>query len=367
MEFRSIVVDTMKLATTTWALLMLLAGGLSASDETAPKHLPTVVILATGGTIAGFGATSTTTVGYKAATVPVDALIQAVPDLKNIANVRGEQVFQIASQNMTNEQWLTLAKRVNELTHQTDVDGIVITHGTDTMEETAYFLDLVVKSDKPVVLVGAMRPSTALSADGPINLYNAVLVAGNRDAAGKGVLVCLDDEINGARDVTKTNTSTAETFKAPELGLLGYVQGSRVAFYRLPTRKHTANSEFDLSNIDKLPDVEIVYGYENVSRTAIDALSAAHVDGIVYAGVGDGNPSETTEKALADARQNGVLIVRSARVGNGIVARNNEVNDDQRDFVVSDTLNPQKARILLMLALTKTKDTKEIQRMFYEY
>jgi len=208
----------MKLATTIWALLMLLAGGLSASDETTPKHLPTVVILATGGTIAGSGATSTTTVGYKAATVPVDALIQAVPDLKNIANVRGEQVFQIASQNMTNEQWLTLAKRVNELTHQTDVDGIVITHGTDTLEETAYFLDLVVKSDKPVVLVGAMRPSTALSADGPINLYNAVLVAGNQDAAGKGVLVCLDDEINGARDVTKTNTSTAETFKAPELG-----------------------------------------------------------------------------------------------------------------------------------------------------
>jgi L-asparaginase len=358
----------MKLPTITWtALTLLFAGGLSASDENAPKHLPTVVILATGGTIAGSGATSTTTVGYKAATVPVDALIQAVPELKNIANVRGEQVFQIASQNMTNDKWLILAKRVNELVGQSDVDGIVITHGTDTLEETAYFLDLVVKSDKPVVLVGAMRPSTALSADGPINLYNAVLIASGQDAVGKGVLVCLDDEINAARDVTKTNTSTAETFKAPELGLLGYVQGNRVAFYRLPARKHTASSEFDLSAIDKLPDVEIAYGYENVSRTVIDALTAAHVDGIVYAGVGDGNPSETAEKALADARQSGVIIVRSARVGNGIVARNNEVNDDQRDFVVSDTLNPQKARILLMLALTKTKDTKEIQRIFYEY
>jgi L-asparaginase len=357
----------MKLPTITWtALTLLFAGGLSASDD-APKHLPTVVILATGGTIAGSGATSTTTVGYKAATVPVDALIQAVPELKNIANVRGEQVFQIASQNMTNDKWLILAKRVNELVGQSDVDGIVITHGTDTLEETAYFLDLVVKSDKPVVLVGAMRPSTALSADGPINLYNAVLIASGQDAVGKGVLVCLDDEINAARDVTKTNTSTAETFKAPELGLLGYIQGNRVAFYRLPARKHTANSEFDLSAIDKLPDVEIAYGYENVSRTVIDALTAAHVDGIVYAGVGDGNPSETAEKALADSRQSGVIIVRSARVGNGIVARNNEVNDDQRDFVVSDTLNPQKARILLMLALTKTKDTKEIQRIFYEY
>ena len=145
--------------------------------------------------------------------------------------------------------------------------------------------------------------------------------------------------------------------------MLGYVQGSRIAFYRLPARKHTAATEFDLSNLDKLPDVEIAYGYENVSRAAIDALAAAHADGIVYAGVGNGNPSETTEQALADARQKGVIVVRSARVGNGIVARNDEVNDDQRDFVVSDTLNPQKARILLMLALTKTKDTKEIQRI----
>lgn len=358
----------MKLSSITWAALtLLLADGLSASDQTVAKHLPTIVILATGGTIAGSGATSTTTVGYKAATVPVDALIQAVPELKNIAQVRGEQVFQIASQNMTNDNWLKLAKRVNELFQQPDVDGVVVTHGTDTLEETAYFLDLVVKSEKPVVLVGAMRPSTALSADGPINLYNAVLVAGDKEAAGKGVLVCLDDEINAARDVTKTNTSTAETFKAPELGLLGYVQGSRVAFYRLPARRHTTKSEFDLSAVDKLPEVEIVYGYENVSRTAIDALAAAHVDGIVYAGVGDGNPSETTEQALADARRSGVIVVRSARVGNGIVARNAEVNDDQRDFVVSDTLNPQKARILLMLALTRTKDTKEIQRMFYEY
>lgn len=337
------------------------------ADDTSEKRLPGVVILATGGTIAGTGATSTTTVGYKAATVPVQALIEAVPDLKKIATVRGEQVFQIASQNMTNDYWLKLAKRANELLRQPDVDGIVVTHGTDTLEETAYFLNLVTKSDKPVVIVGAMRPSTALSADGPINLYNAVLVAGSKEAVGKGVLVCMNDQINSGRDVTKTNTSTADTFKSPELGVLGYVQGDRVAFYRLPARRHTLNSEFDLSGVDKLPDVEIAYGFANVSRTTVDALAAAGVDGIVYAGVGDGNPSEVTEQALADARSKGILIVRSARVGNGIVARNNEVNDDKRDFVVSDTLNPQKARILLMVALTKTRDTKEIQRMFYEY
>src|ERR1700724_2112848 len=335
--------------------------------DTTGQALPNVVILATGGTIAGSGATSTTTVGYKAATVPVQALIDAVPELKKIATVRGEQVFQIASQNMTNDYWLKLGKRVNELLQQPDVFVIVVTHGTDTLEETAYFLNLVSKSEKPIVIVGAMRPSTALSADGPINLYDAVLIAGSKEAIGKGVLVCLNDQINAARDVTKTNTSTADTFKSPDLGLVGYVQGDRVAFYRLPTRKQTKDSEFDISAVDKLPNVEIAYGFANVSRTAIDAFAASGVDGIVYAGVGDGNPSELTEQALADARAKGILIVRSAREGNGIVDRNNEVNDDQRDFVVSDTLNPQKARILLTLALTKTRDTKEIQRIFYEY
>jgi len=348
-------------------LLLLVLQTALRGDDTATRNLPNVVIVATGGTIAGSGSSSTTTVGYKAATVPVQALIEAVPELKKVATVRGEQLFQIASQNMTNDHWLKLARRVNELLQQADVDGIVITHGTDTLEETAYFLNLVTKSTKPVVIVGAMRPSTALSADGPINLYNACLLAASRDAVGKGVLVCLNDQINAARDVTKTNTSTADTFKSPELGCLGYIEGNRVAFYRLPTRKHTANSEFDLDGVDKLPVVEIAYGFANVSRTTVDALAASGVDGIVYAGVGDGNPSELTEQALADARAKGILIVRSARVGNGIVARNNEVDDDKRDFIVSDTLNPQKARILLTVALTKTRDAKEIQRIFYEY
>src|ERR1700732_1510150 len=220
------------------------------ADDTAGQALPTVVILATGATIAGSGATSTTTVGYKVATLPVQALIDAVPELKKIATVRGEQVFQIASQNMTNDYWLKLAKRVNDLLQQPEVAGIVVTHGTDTLEETAYFLNLVSKTDKPVVIVGAMRPSTALSADGPINLYNAVLIARSKEAVGKGVLVCLNDQINAAREVTKTNTSTADTFKSPDLGILGYIQGNRVAFYRLPARKHTLNSEFDLSGVD---------------------------------------------------------------------------------------------------------------------
>ena len=340
---------------------------LLGSAAQAAEKLANVTILATGGTIAGSGASSTTTVGYTAATVGVDTMIKAVPELSKVAQVKGEQVFQIASENMSNEHWLTLAKRVNVLLARSDVDGIVITHGTDTMEETAYFLDLVVKSKKPVVLVGAMRPGTALSADGPIHLYNAVLLAASQDAVGKGVMVAMADQIHSARDVTKTNTSTPDSFKTTELGLLGYIQGNKPYFYRASTRKHTLDAEFDISNLDKLPQVDIVYGYANVGPVALNALVAAGAKGIIHAGVGDGSLAASVKTALIAARKQGVMIVRSSRVGQGIVARNGEANDDELDFVASDTLNPQKARILLMLALTKTADSKAVQKMFYTY
>jgi L-asparaginase type II len=360
--------DHMYLKTTrTLFALFLCLFALAAQAQTAAGKLPNVVILATGGTIAGTGATSTTTVGYTAATVGVDALINAVPELKKVARVSGEQVFQIASENMGNDNWLVLAKRVNALLAKPDVDGIVITHGTDTIEETAYFLNLVVKSRKPVVVVGAMRPSTAISADGPINLYNAVLTAGSQEAVGKGVLVVMNDQINAARDVTKTNTVTTDTFKSPELGMLGYVVGNQPHFYRASTRKHTVDTEFDVSRLDVLPQVDIAYTYANVGPTAVNALVAAGAKGLIHAGVGDGSLPTKVRPALSAARKNGVIIVRSSRVGQGIVARNGEANDDELDFVVSDTLNPQKARILLMLALTKTNSTKDIQRMFYTY
>ena len=347
---------------------LALASAALETDAREPGKLANVMILATGGTIAGTGASSTATVGYTAATVGVARLIEAVPELKAAANVKGEQVFQIASENMSNDHWLKLAKRVNELLKQDDVDGIVITHGTDTIEETAYFLNLVVKSRKPVVIVGAMRPSTAISADGPINLYNATILAASEAAVGKGVLVVLNDQINGARDVTKTNTANTDTFRSWELGFLGYMQNNQPYFYRQSTRRHTADSEFDVGNLDKLPDVDIVYGYANMNRVAVDAFVAAGDKGIVHAGVGDGSLARpAVEPALVDARKKGIVVVRASRVGNGIVARNGEAKDDELDFVVSDTLNPQKARILLMLALTRTSDTKEIQRMFYTY
>jgi L-asparaginase len=326
------------------------------------------MILATGGTIAGHAASSTQTADYEAAKVGVEALIEAVPGLSKLANIKGEQVFQIASGNITNDHWLKLAKRVNQLLARADVDGIVITHGTDTIEETAYFLNLVVKSKKPVVIVGSMRPSTAISADGPINIYNGVALAASPDAAGKGVLVVLNDQINGARDVTKTNTSNTDTFRNWELGFMGYMRNGAPHFYHVSTRKHTADAEFDVAKLDTLPQVDIVYGYANVNRIAVDAFVAAGAKAIVYAGVGEGSVARpAVEPALIEARQKGVIVVRSSRVGHGLVSRSIEERDDELDYVVSDTLSPQKARILVMLALTKTGNTKEIQRMFYTY
>ncbi len=345
--------------------VLLLAAQTALAAPADGAKLPNVKILATGGTIAGKGASSTQMTDYDPGTIGVQVLIDAVPELKQYANVSGEQVANIGSYAMTHDVWLKLAGRCNELLASDDVDGIVITHGTDTLEETAYFLNLVVKSDKPVVLVGAMRPATALSADGPVNILNAVRLAGSKEAVGKGVLVAMNDQLNGARDVTKTNTTHVETFKAPELGYLGYIQDGRPYFYRESTRRHTTRSEFDVTGLTKLPYVAIVYGHVNHDRVAVDALVAAGVKGIVHAGMGHGSIFPVTRDALAEAVKKGVVVVKSSRVGNGQVTRVSE--DDQYGFVAGDTLNPQKARILLMLALTKTSDPKEIQRMFDEY
>jgi L-asparaginase len=333
----------------------------------AAVKLPNVKILATGGTIAGAGVTSTTTVGYTAAVTPVAKLISNVPELSKAANVTGEQVSQIASESMTMEIWLKLAKRVNQLLAQDDVDGIVITHGTDTLEETAYFLNLVVKSSKPVVIVGSMRPGTAMSADGPLNLYRAVVLAGSKNAVGKGVLVMLNDTINAGRDVTKTITDRVDTFQSPLLGAIGVFTGDEPVFYRQTLRKHTVNSEFDVSDLNDLPRVDIVYHYAGNAGTMIDAAVKAGAKGLVHAGTGNGSIGKAEYPAVENALKNGVVVVRSARVGSGIISRNGEADDDKYGFVSSDNLNPQKARILLMLALTKTTDVKKIQDYFWTY
>jgi len=349
------------------ACVLVLSAGASFAAEPDAKKLPNIKILATGGTIAGTAGASTQTVGYTSAVLAVDKLIAGVPEIKTIANVSGEQISQVGSENMTSEIWLKLAKRVNQLLASGEVDGIVITHGTDTLEETAYFLNLVTKSDKPVVVCGAMRPATAMSADGPMNIYNSVLIAGNPDAKGRGVLVAMNDVINNARDVTKTNTSTMDTFRAPELGFIGYIQDGKPYFYKESTRKHTTHSAFDIMSVSVLPRVDIVYGYANNSRAMFDSAVAAGAKGIVHAGVGNGSVFSELIPAMKDAVKKGVVVVRSSRVGNGLVARNGEVNDDEVGTIVADNLNPQKARVLLMLALTQTNDAKAIEKMYHDY
>ncbi|HEY9627110.1 MAG TPA: asparaginase [Coleofasciculaceae cyanobacterium] len=334
---------------------------------TPSASLPNVVLLATGGTIAGTGATSTTTVGYQAAKLPVEALISAVPELKNIANITGEQVLQIASENMTVEGLLQIAKRVNEVLAQPEVSGVVITHGTDTLEETAYFLNLVTKSEKPVVVVGSMRPATALSADGPLNLYNAVAIAGSPDAVGKGVFVSLNDQISAAREVTKSNTTSLNTFQAHDMGYLGYVELGKPYFYRMPIRKHTVATPFEVSALATLPQVDIVYGYGSNRPAMFNAAIADGAKGIIYAGVGNGSISVQLEPAAIAASKKGIPVVRSSRAGAGRVVRNGEEKDDENGFVVADNLSPQKARLLLMLGLTITSDPQALQEMFYTY
>jgi L-asparaginase len=350
-------------------LSVLIVGVPAIAAEAAPSR-PVVWVLATGGTISGKGASSTSLTEYNSGAFLGEELVAAVPEIMKVAEVRAEQIANVRSSDLTLENWLTLAKRIDAIfSSDADVAGVVVTHGTNTMEETAYFLNLTVRHDRPVVLVGAQRPPTAVSADGPLNLLNAVRVAISPEAKGKGVLIVMNDEINAARDVTKTNTYRVETFRSPDLGFLGYVDGDKVAVYRAPTKRHTVSSEFDVLDIVELPTVDIVYSYVQPSKIVLQALIGAGVDGIVLAGTGAGLISSFEKDALKPALANGPedrpILVRSNRTGSGRVVARDEY--DAMGMISADNLNPQKARILLMLALTKTRDLNEIRRMFAEY
>jgi L-asparaginase len=333
-----------------------------------PAAKPLVWIFSTGGTISGAGSSSTDLSNYKAGKFTGEDLVKGLPQLADVAEVKVEQITNISSNDLTIANWLTLSRRINETLADPKVAGVVVTHGTSTLEETAYFLNLTVKSDRPVVMVGAMRPATAISADGPLNLLNAVRVAASNDARGKGALIVLNDEINAARDATKTNTYRVETFRAPELGILGYVDEDKVAFYRAPTKRHTLNSEFDVRALKELPAVDILYSYVQTNGNLLPALVKAGDKGIVYAGTGAGGisqPEKDVVKALLAGKGPKPVMVRSSRTGNGRVVATKDY--DELNMLPADTLNPQKARILLMLALTKTTDLTEIRRMFAEY
>ncbi len=346
--------------------LLAAAFALSLGFSAAVNALPTVKIIATGGTIAGAAASATDTTGYDAAAVGIQTLINAVPQMKDFAEVSGEQIAKISSNNMDTPTLLKLAKRVNELVADPKVDGVVITHGTDTIEETAYFLNLTVKSDKPVVLVGAMRPSTAISADGPMNLLEAVQTAASPKMKGQGVTIVMNDQISAARETTKGNTTNVATFSAPEMGYLGYVVNNEPVLYRATTRRHTFQSEFDISKLDTLPRVDIVYSHIDQDEKVVEAVLKLGAKGIVSAGTGNGSVSDRAEAVLEKANKSGTPVVLSAHVPAGGVVKSHAqyVN---AGFVFAGNLNPQKARLLLQLALTKTNDPKEIQRIFSEY
>jgi L-asparaginase len=340
--------------------MVFVAGAVSADDK------PNIVVLATGGTIAG-SAESQTQAGYTSGQVGVDILINAVPQIKEIANITGEQVANVGSQDMSDAIWLKLAPRINELLADRKVDGIVITHGTDTIEETSYFLNLVVNSTKPVVLTAAMRPSTALSADGPLNIYNAVAVAADEAAVNRGVLVAVNDDIHGARSITKTNTTDVQTFKSPEHGLMGVSLYGDNRWFRTPYRTHTKDSKLSIKGVDALPRVDVIYMTADVSTDLIDAAVANGAKGIVIAGVGNGNMTSAALEAVARAIKAGVVVVRATRVMSGAVGRNVEVNDDELGSVVAGELSPAKARVLLKLALLQSSDAGEIQALFDTY
>jgi L-asparaginase len=357
---------TMKSIHKTWIATLIVALLAHAPAIAAQTNKPNIIILATGGTIAGAAATGTQA-GYQSGAVTIDAMIAAVPGIRDLANIKGEQISNVGSQDMSFDILIKLAKRINELAKSNDVDGFVITHGTDTMEESAFFLNLTVKTDKPVVMVGSMRPSTAVSADGPLNLYNAVGVATDPKARGLGVLVVMNDWILDAHSLTKTSTTAVQTFMSPLRGLVGVANYGKNDFYKTPVWKHTKQSEFDLTNVTQLPRVDIVFASLDMSPDMIDCAAANGAKGIVIAGVGNGNMNKAAVHAAAKAVKAGVVVVRSSRVPTGTVGRNVEVEDDKLGFIASDELNPQKARILLSLALLSKRTPEQIQKLYETY
>ncbi|CDL87391.1 L-asparaginase 2 [Xenorhabdus cabanillasii] len=345
-----------KIKKTTMASFLALVSGSAFA-------LPNITVLATGGTIAG-GGESATQSSYTAGKVGIDSLLNAVPAIKNIADLKGEQVVSIGSQDMNDQVWLTLAKKINADCDKTD--GFVITHGTDTMEETAYFLDLTTQCHKPIVMVGAMRPSTALGADGPLNLYNAVAVAADKNSANRGVLLAMNDSVIHGRDISKLSTTEVQAFQAVNAGSQGFIHNGKVNYYSVaPVRADKA--VFDVSKLDELPKVGIVYNYSNASDLPAKAFVENGYKGIISAGVGNGNIYKSILDTLAQAAKDGVVVVRSSRIPFGYTTQNAEVNDSKYGFVASERLNPQKARVLLQLALTETSDPVRIQEMFSKY
>ena len=333
------------------------------------EQKPRIAILATGGTIASRGAKSLSLTDYGAGSgmlpVGIQTLLDAVPEIQEFAEIKGEQVFNVGSSKLSLQDWHQLAVSAQAQLDKEDVDGIVITHGTDTLEETAYFLNLVLHTHKPVVLVGSMRPATGMSADGPLNLVNAVALAATEEAGEYGVLVVMNDAIAGAFDVMKTNATNVATFKCPNCGYIGHMQDSKAHFFMKPVRKHTWQSEFSVADTAALPRVDVHFTTLGSDGTLIEAMVKLGAAGIVNAGVGHANMPDTVRAALEQAVQQGVAVVAATRVPTGIIS--DIPKNIKSGFLGANMHSPQKARILLMLALTKTKAIGELKRIFAEY
>lgn len=329
------------------ALAIGLASPVSA-EQAIGTTLARVLVLGTGGTIAG-QASARAGNAYDSGKVSAANLIGAIPGIDKLSQISAEQISSIGSQDMNDKVWFDLVKRIRTAIDNKEVDGVVITHGTDTMEETAFFLQNVLDTDIPVVLVGSMRPSTAIGADGPANLYEAMRVASAPESRGRGVLVVLNDTIHAARWVQKTNTTSVETFRSPDAGPVGYVDTGALRF--LQPAVPTNGAKLKLPDAPPLPRVDIIYSHANMDAAEVEDAVKRGAKGIVLAGVGDGNSSKGAIDALAAAAKQGVVVVRSSRVGSGFVNRNVEVEDDKLGFAVSLDLNPQKARVLLELLI----------------
>jgi L-asparaginase len=331
--------------------------------------LPRIAVIGTGGTISGVGKDKLDFYEYGTSGrfMHVDELIAGVPELKRVADVVPVRYKKVGSTEIGPADWLALLRIINEtVAGDPSIAGIVVTHGTATLEETAYFLNLAVRVPVPVVVVGAMRPSSALGADGGNNLLNGARVAGSPQARGMGVMVVLNDEINAARDVAKTSNYRVQTFVSRDFGMLGYADADTVKFYRRPLRVSAPETEFDVAGLSELPRVDIVPAYAGADAIFVEAAVAAGAKGIVSAGFPSGSPSPAQKAALKQAAKAGVVVVQSSRSGSGRVI-DDKVALRDAGFVAADSLTPQKARILLMMALTVSSETSEIRRMFDTY
>ena len=339
------------------ALAVLLVAGMSAAE--AQEKLPLVKVVATGGTIAN----------TPSGRLHAGEVVEAIPALKNIARLEVEEVMRVGSSSITLENWLRLARRINEIfSQESEVQGVVVTHGSNTLEETGYFLSLTVKSDKPVVLTAAQRQFRTLSSDSPKNFLQAVRVAVSDEARGKGALIVANDVINAARDVTKTISYRLETYTSRDLGALGFVDEDQVTFYRAPLKQHTTAAPFDVLHLQKLPRVDIIYTYADADGALIEAaVTHGHAEGLVIAGFPTGSGTPAMDQAVRRVAAQGIPVVMTHRGGMGRATETENRASEDRPLIWGDNLTPQKARILLMLALTTTRDPGELQRIFQKY